>query len=872
LPRFNAWSCGGNKKRGGCDMKTNAKEYLKEFVTSQPDWLKALIYEVIETNGNISDDKKKEIFDSLKNGITLEINEPNISDNDSDKEIYLTSLEHIHGVNALKQNQTIKFHKDVTILYGLNGAGKSSYFKVLNEIVGGNQKKEILPNIYLDTPQTIDVNILFKENTGHSQTINWNGCSRSLDSLNKCKVFDSSYLNGLLETRKADSTLIQPLGLNLFSYLAALIDEFKTNLNTEADQKRLSKPTLDFISFRDEVKNGFVSHQVDENLKKKIEELYLFSIDKAECLNIVQKKLADLKQINIQDKIKLKNSDKADSDSIKKHIDDTNKKLSDFYTNTQTQLELLVKNKTANELARKQFEILSTIPNSDNPEWKAFITSGENYKSKVDDSDKVCIYCRQPLQDENATKLISAYGEFLKDESEKKLNNSLKQIKDLINDIEALSTDLEIKDNIKGILKEYIFETTKKPLLEVVNITIADFSSKKKEILKKLKDSGVDSIVELPDITNITKKLNSISETIQTEIDELSEEKSKKETKIEKLEKSLKQLQENESIHKQKENIEKWFETDKDENNLRSKSTEIKTTKTTKLSKTAHNELLTETLKQNFTDELNLLGYKNLNLKIENAKGGKGISSTKLTLSKNNDIKAILSEGEQKAVALALFIAEAKIQKSKNPIILDDPVNSLDHKIAGKFAQRLLKLENQVILFNHNRLFLDAFETSKENHICKNFDGGCTTKGKHIRVYQVNSEGQNLKGVLASYKSNKAKNHISEAKKLLKKSPFEDELKVAILLRKSVECVVDEVIFNNQLPTKYSNKNSRIAWAELKKLKNDSNIIDKIETIHGRVSGGEMHNGTENEENPIEVNEFNEMISGIEDVLSGNAQ
>lgn len=854
-------------------MKTNAKEYLKEFATSQPDWLKALIYEVIETNGNISDDKKKEIFNSLKDGIALEINEPNISVNSSDKEIYLTSLEHIQGVNALKQNQTIKFHHHITILYGLNGAGKSSYFKVLNEIVGGNQKKGILSNIYSDTPQTIDVNISFKENTEQSQTINWNGSSRSLDSLNKCKVFDSSYLNGLLETRKADSTLIQPLGLNLFSYLVIMIDEFKTKLKCEADRKRSEKPTIELNFLSDEIKTSFETHQIDSARKKQIEGLFGFTDENLKKLESTQKEHQDLKQINIQDKIKLKKSDKTDIDSIKKHIEDTNKKLSDFSTDTQTQLELLVKNKTANELARKQFEILSTIPNSDNPEWKAFIKSGEKYKSKVDDSDKVCIYCRQPLQDENATKLISAYGKFLKDESEQKLNNSLEQIKVLKTKIEALSTDLEIKDNIKDALKEHTFETTEKTLFEVINVAITDFSLKKEEILNKINGSDVNIKVELLDITNITEKLNLISETIQIEIDKFSEENSKKATEIEKLEKLLKQLQENESISKQKEPIKKWFEADKAENNLRSKSTKINTAKTTTLSKIAHNELLTETLKQNFTDELSFLGYKNLNLKIENAGGGKGTSSTKLTLSKNNDIKTILSEGEQKAVALALFIAEAKIQKSKNPIVLDDPVNSLDHKIAGKFAQRLLKLENQVILFNHNRLFLDAFETSKENHICKTIDTDCNkSKGKHIRVYQVNSEGQNLKGVLVSYKSNKANNHISEAKKLLEKSPFEDELKVASLLRKSVECVIDEVIFNNQLPTKYSNKNSRIAWAELKKLNNDNNVIDKLETIHSRVSGGEMHNGTENEENPIEVSEFNEIISGIEGILSENAQ
>lgn len=854
-------------------MKAHAKEYLKEFSASQYDWFKVLIYELIETNGNILDDKKTNIFNSLRDDTDLEINEPNISENHSDKEIYLTSLEHIKGVNALKQNQTIKFHNDITILYGLNGAGKSSYFKVLNEIVGGNQKKVILSNIYLNPPQTIDVNISFQEKTGQSQTKHWSGNSRSLDSLNKCKVFDSSYLNGLLETREADSTLIHPLGLNLFSYLVVIIDEFKTKLKNEADRKRLEKPTLELKFLSDEINSSFETHNIENKIKHKIEGLYDFSDQNLKKLECTRRKLQDLTQTNIQDKIDLKNIDKTDIDSIKKHIVGTNKKISDFCTNTQTQLKDLADNNAANELAKKQFKILSDIPSCDNNDWKEFIKSGEKYKSKVDDSDRVCIYCRQPLQDENVTKLISAYGNFLKDESEKKLNNSLEKITNLTNKIETLSTELVIKENIKDILKEHTFETTEKTLLEVINTAVANFSLKKEETLKKIKESNISLKIESQNISNITEKLNSISETIQTAIDKLSAENSTKAIEIDKLEKSLKQLQENESISKQKENINKWFETDKAEDNLRKKSTKINTAKITTLSKTAHSELLTETLKQNFTDELSFLGYKNLNLKIENAGGGKGTSSTKLTLSKRNDIKEILSEGEQKAVALALFIAEANIQKNKNPIILDDPVNSLDHKIAGKFSQRLLKLENQVILFNHNRLFLDSFETSKENHICKTIDSDCNkSKGKHIRVYQVNNEGQNLKGVLVSYKSNKANSHISEANKLVEKSPFIDGLKVASLLRKSIECVIDEVIFNNQLPTKYSNKNSRIAWAELKKLKNDHNIIDKLETIHGRVSGGEMHNGTENEEDRIEVEEFKTMISTIESILDKKSE
>ncbi|SMN15881.1 hypothetical protein CRYPD_756 [uncultured Candidatus Thioglobus sp.] len=65
-------------------MKTNAKEYLKEFATSQQDWLQALIYDAIETNGNITDERKNKIFKHLINGADLSVTEPNISNECND--------------------------------------------------------------------------------------------------------------------------------------------------------------------------------------------------------------------------------------------------------------------------------------------------------------------------------------------------------------------------------------------------------------------------------------------------------------------------------------------------------------------------------------------------------------------------------------------------------------------------------------------------------------------------------------------------------------------------------------------------------------------------------------------------------------------
>ena len=295
-------------------------------------------------------------------------------------------------------------------------------------------------------------------------------------------------------------------------------------------------------------------------------------------------------------------------------------------------------------------------------------------------------------------------------------------------------------------------------------------------------------------------------------------------------------------------------------------SFKLNTRAITEKSQEAHEELLTRALKERFEEELHHLGVDNLKVLLIK-RNVKGVSVTALALEKNNEIITILSEGEQKAVALALFLAETRTAAIPIPIVFDDPVNSLDHHIASDFAKRLLALDNQIIIFTHSKLFLDNFETAKNCHICKNIISCSNTKSKHITIYRVYSEARDRKGVLAEYKSRDAASCINEAQKKLKREPLEDLIGIASSLRTAVECIVDEVIFNRQVPTKYSNKNSRIHWDELKRLCTDTAMIDKLRSIHDRLSGGCLHNGTESNENEITVEEFNTMISDLNEIL-----
>jgi hypothetical protein len=48
-------------------MKTHTKDYLNEFKTTQSSWLKNLIDEAINSNGNILEEKLNSIYKLLKN-------------------------------------------------------------------------------------------------------------------------------------------------------------------------------------------------------------------------------------------------------------------------------------------------------------------------------------------------------------------------------------------------------------------------------------------------------------------------------------------------------------------------------------------------------------------------------------------------------------------------------------------------------------------------------------------------------------------------------------------------------------------------------------------------------------------------------------
>ena len=131
--------------------------------------------------------------------------------------------------------------------------------------------------------------------------------------------------------------------------------------------------------------------------------------------------------------------------------------------------------------------------------------------------------------------------------------------------------------------------------------------------------------------------------------------------------------------------------------------------KSTELSRTTASQELADALNA----ELKLLKLHHLNVVMRaESPGGKTQFKLTLQLPGGGTPTAVFSEGEQRALAIASFMAEIRLGKGRGGIVLDDPISSLDHRRRWEVAERLVKesLTRQVIIFTHDIYFLLILE------------------------------------------------------------------------------------------------------------------------------------------------------------------
>ena len=195
----------------------------------------------------------------------------------------------------------------------------------------------------------------------------------------------------------------------------------------------------------------------------------------------------------------------------------------------------------------------------------------------------------------------------------------------------------------------------------------------------------------------------------------------------------------------------------------------IKTSLTRK-QKTASESLLNRAFLESFTEECDALNAPAVSVQFP---GRQAVTQRRKSIAEGHQLDAVLSEGEQKVISLADFLAELRMQSGSVPVLFDDPVNSLDYRRMEQISKRLTELadQQQVIIFTHNILFatslLARFERTTDRcsffHIGVHDNGstGIITRGTHPRTDTVSSLAGRVNASLQTARSKQGQERIN---------------------------------------------------------------------------------------------------------------
>jgi ABC-type cobalamin/Fe3+-siderophores transport system ATPase subunit len=704
----------------------------------------------------------------------------------------LREIKGIKGVNALKDEQSIPISKNLSILYGDNGVGKSGYIRILNNAFLSRGDKTLHNNIYSTVkPKEKSCVFKFKDSTKEYE-LKYPDDSENYE-FSCYSVFDTLSITAHLTTENIIQFL--PNGLEFFEAFSNAVTRVQGLLENDIHS---NSPANDFTDFFD---NDTTIRKLVESLSgssdlKVIQEKAKISPEELERLAALEKSLIDLKKVDVAKKVRGLKKIQEQLSGLKEEFESLNSYFS------ETEIEKLKKllrdfshnKKLSASEGLTQFKT-ENIESIGSDEWKDLLIAAKEFaKVQYEDeelypADKdFCLFCHQPLS-KQAKQLIEAYWKFLTSNAEKDLKNIVDEINEQQTDLIELDTKVLADDSV---LFEWLTENSE------ANLNSWNTQIKSVEVIRKQLISSMKSKKWNDEITAKQISLRAfplIEKSIQNKIASFNEAEISRKIKL--TEKEIQELKDRKKLATLLTKISEFI--NKRKWAAKANAKRFNTRKITEQQKHLFSKFVTDEYVKIFNLECEKLDAQfGINISQRAAKG----NTLKHLVLEGLTPSQVLSEGEQRAISLADFLTEAQMGTKNKGIIFDDPVNSLDHIRRQIIAERLIAESKvrQVIVFTHDITFLLALQTLAEE---QTVDCVVTTIRKIGRTSGVISNS--LPWIAANVKERVKK--LNEAIPNLKKLETgtdpdlysEEAKKWCGLLRETWERSIEELLFNDAI-------------------------------------------------------------------------
>jgi energy-coupling factor transporter ATP-binding protein EcfA2 len=583
----------------------------------------------------------------------------------------LCSISDVEGVNALAPKKPLEFGKgNITVVYGNTGSGKSGYVRLLKHVCGAREPGTLHCNVYKPGSAVQKACISFEQD-GTPKMHTWSG-QGICDDLNSVDIFDTSFGRVLVSSENEVS--YEPPVLSFFSSLILICEKVAAGLDTEANRHQSKKPNIP--ADKKVTAEGVWYESISaKTTHQDIDKHCTFgSADETE-MQTLQQRLAEQAPA---EKAKQLRKQKQHIDTL---VQDALKYLEQLSDENCRRIiaakkKSILKKAAADTAAEKVFSD-SELEGIGSDVWKELWEAARKYSvsaayreteyPNVSEGSR-CVLCHQTLTPEAKDRLIS-FESFLKGEMQKAATDAAREYETASQTVEALPTSETLKTRIDaaGIAQD-----------EVASQVMEFFAQlqARKDQLPRI--DSEEAIPASPPSPKWVEEANAHSKSLGKLAAKYDEDA--KSDNREAIKKKLNSLQ-----------ARKWLSehraaTNEEVNRLKflNQIQEAKKSTNTKALSQKKGDLaealITDAFVQRFNAELKALGASQVKVELVKSKVSKGRVLHKLQLrgATQSSLADVLSEGENRIVSIAAFLADVTGKSNQAPFIFDDPISSLD--------------------------------------------------------------------------------------------------------------------------------------------------------------------------------------------------
>lgn len=696
---------------------------LLDWAAEQPDWVRDSLRRIaIAANYSIEQADADCILDNVRAAaIAGSSVHPLISIDASHlgggfeetRRTVLAQLGPVQNIDRLAGGQKLRMAPvGITLVYGENGSGKSGYTRIAKRLCRSLTADQLRGNVFEASSEPMRAQVRYQVGDDVVTDIEWDPATSAPSQLRQISVFDSH--NARLYVDSENRIAYLPRELAILEHHGELCQRMAEKFS--AEEKVLA------LRLRVPLPAGYTQGSFVS--------LTLAKLDpKAPSLPSEDdlRKLSKLSEIELTELVRLEAELKADPvalaatrrravavlnrvcDMLVSLRDGLSKKVGETIASARQDLGQALE---AERIAASASFADEPIANVGSPAWRIlfeaarqFVAAGteaapERLPEAVGDP---CPLCLEPLTPSGAARL-ARFNDFVNGEAAKRADGARNALQSLLEQVEQIKVPevAVVEENLAAYGQ---LDATRATTVTKIIRILGEFDSRRVALLDETATPA-----DAPDVAALAATVTAELARLEQEAASLQQSASHTEV-LDAMRVRLAELKDRAKLANDLETVLQRLRDVLEQRSMTGCQTQVATRSISTQITTLRKQLVTEELERRIADEIGWLDLTHLPFKVsDSSSGGKSLFSVGLQGAgavKNNQV---LSEGEQRALALACFLAEIRGDDARYGIIVDDPVSSLDHLRIRKVAQRLVAEATkgrQVIIFTHNLVFFN---------------------------------------------------------------------------------------------------------------------------------------------------------------------